>query len=149
MQGNEVSRGQLQLTDRDLIYYRPGKFPTRWPIGYIRRYGCSNDGNKFVFEAGRRCPTGEAIFAYRLSRASDLVERLREKIENLSKFEHPPTQQPSHLETKVPHSTRKDASTSTDDPRPLPGTWLSYALIDFDISKALSETKQHAANRVR
>ena len=66
--GNEVSRGELHLTDRDLMYFRPSRFPTRWPIGYIRRYGCSEEGNKFIFEAGRRCQTGEAIFAFRLSR---------------------------------------------------------------------------------
>lgn len=32
-----------------------------------------------MFEAGRRCPTGEAIFAFRLSRGADLV-RLLENI---------------------------------------------------------------------
>lgn len=143
---NEVSRGELQLTDKDLIYFKPGKFPTRWPINSIRRYGWSEKMNLFSFEAGRRCPSGEAMYAFRLSRGAELFIRLKE-LERTS----------SETQTRI------DASTSTDnqminvdhinplmmegqegaDPRP-----LSYALIDFDTTKALNESAQaHAASR--
>lgn len=81
-QGNEISRGELQITNDDLIYFKPSKFPTRWPLNYIRRYGCIQDGQKFVFEVGRKCETGQAIYAFRLSRGAELVEKLSEKIEN-------------------------------------------------------------------
>lgn len=131
--GNEVSQGELQLTDKDLIYFRPGKFPTRWPIDYIRRYGCSKEMNIFSFEAGRRCPSGEAIYAFRLGRGAELVDRLRRKIDS---------------QIRIDASTSIDPSNFGDqegiDPRP-----LSYAIIDFDTTKALNESAQaHAASRV-
>lgn len=133
---NDVSRGELQLTEKDLIYYKPGKFPTRWPINSIRRYGWSEKMNLFSFEAGRRCPSGEAMYAFRLSRGAELILRLKE-LERSS----------NDLQARV------DASTSTDnkliegqegaDPCP-----LSYALIDFNTTKALNESAQaHAASR--
>lgn len=81
-QGNEISRGELQITNEDLIYFKPSKFPTRWPLNCIRRYGCINDGQKFVFEVGRKCETGQAIYAFSLARGSELIEKLNEKIEN-------------------------------------------------------------------
>uniref|UniRef100_A0A6G1S5Z3 Fibroblast growth factor receptor substrate 2 n=1 Tax=Aceria tosichella TaxID=561515 RepID=A0A6G1S5Z3_9ACAR len=81
-EGNEISRGELQITNDDLIYFKPSKFPTRWPLNCIRRYGCINDGQKFVFEVGRKCETGQAIYAFSLSRGSELIEKLNEKIDN-------------------------------------------------------------------
>lgn len=130
---NEVSRGELQLTDKDLIYFKPGKFPTRWPINSIRRYGWSEKMNLFSFEAGRRCPSGEAMYAFRLSRGADLLNRLKE-LEGSSKESQPRIDQLNPLMT----DGREGA-----DPRP-----LSYALIDFDTTKALNESAQaHAANR--
>lgn len=176
------------MTDRDLIYFRPSRFPTNWPLSYIRRYGYSEEKQAFVFEAGRKCDTGPAIFAFRLSRGAELAQRLHEKLEKANediknnpdcRVNHPnshgsrahmrsnrPNQvnqrsenQPSILSVPriSPANEKRDACTSTDnatidsdqtsglDPRP-----LSYALIDFGITKALNDTAQaHAASRVR
>lgn len=152
-QGNVVSQGELQITDGDLIYFKPSKFPTRWPLDCIRRYGCMDHGEKFVFEAGRKCSTGQAIYAFRLSRAADLVERLKEKIDKLSQNNIPRSLHGEQMDSN--RQRRRDASTSTDnqinkdlddrgsaDPKP-----LSYALIDFNTTKALTESAQ--ARRVR
>lgn len=164
-QGNEISRGELQITNDDLIYFKPSKFPTRWPLNYIRRYGCIDASQKFVFEVGRKCSTGQAIFAFRLSRGNELVEKLNEKIEakllasqneNTSSLTSSCYTQANPCATN--HQRKKDVSTSTDcsptrtssqnqtvDPRP-----LSYALIDFETTKALNDSAQaHAANRAR
>lgn len=167
--GNEVSRGELQITDDNLIYFKPSKFPTRWPIDCIRRYGCMHDGEKFVFEVGRKCSTGEAIYAFRLNQnAQELVLKLSEKIEKLSNSHRlqgsssiyneggGQDQNNNHRGICRVRKQLRDASTITDhsthqdskevsDPRP-----LSYAMIDFDTTKALNESAQaHAANRDR
>lgn len=135
----EVSKGILQLTDKDLIYFRPGGFPTRWPLNCIRRYGYNDEKNIFVFFAGRLCPTGEAIFAFRLKLA-DLV-KLRENIERYSPNESRTENQCEVQPVNVDHHNN-----SIKDPKPL----SSYALIDFNTSKALIELIQaHAANRTR
>lgn len=168
--GNEVSKGELQITDKDLIYFKPGKFPTRWPLDYIRRYGCMENGEKFVFEAGRKCATGPAIYAFRLTRGAEFIERLRDKIDNLSSDEN------SLMKPKSPQRTEgtaqnqgqqaeaeekkhhRDASTSTNDKLPTYPNYrddadprpLSYALIDFDTTKALNElARDHATGRLR
>lgn len=65
----------------------PGKFPIRWPIGCIRRYGCTEGGEIFTFETGRKSPTGEAIYAFHLANGLDLLNRLKIKIEKRSSQE--------------------------------------------------------------
>lgn len=167
--GNEISRGELQITNDDLIYFKPSKFPTRWPLNYIRRYGCIDESQKFVFEVGRKCSTGQAIFAFRLSRGNELAEKLNEKIESkllASQNENTTTAAASLAGScyiqRNPCAIlqrKKDAGTSNDcrhmaglttsdqavDPRP-----LSYALIDFETTKALNDSAQaHAATRAR
>lgn len=83
---NEVSTGEIHVTDRDLVYLRPGKFPIKWPIGCIRRYGCNEDGKIFMFETGRQSVLGQAIYAFYLARGHDLVNRLKERIEKNAKI---------------------------------------------------------------
>lgn len=134
----EVSKGILQLTDKDLIYFRPGGFPTRWPLNCIRQYGYDDERNIFVFFAGRRCPTGEAIFAFRLKLA-DLV-KLRENIERYSSNETRNENQYEDQPMNVNHAN------SIEDPKPL----SSYTSIDFNTSKALTELiYAHSSNRAR
>lgn len=169
-QDNEISRGELQITENDLIYFKPSKFPTRWPLDCIRRYGCTDHGDRFVFEVGRKCSTGQAIFAFRLNRGAELVQMLKERIDK-SSMETTPKPAAMNCGAGVcgggggggnhhdmNRQRKRDASTSTDnqnsqtledrgpaDPKP-----LCYALIDFDTTKALTESAQaHAASRAR
>lgn len=68
-----------------MIYYRPGKVPTRWPLNSLRRYGTDRD-TVFIFEAGRSSPM-EGIFAFQLNRTADLnrlANRIKEIMEKLS-----------------------------------------------------------------
>jgi hypothetical protein len=178
-QGNEISRGELQITNDDLIYFKPSKFPTRWPLNCIRRYGCINDGQKFVFEVGRKCETGQAIYAFRLSRGSELVEKLNEKIENQISSANASAQSDENNNNITNNVSRKllscassslrrnDTSQSNSssahrchrDSRDVPVQVgdkdvdprpLSYSFIDFETTKALNESAQaHQANRVR
>lgn len=137
-----MSRGELHLTDKDLLYFRPSRFPFRWPTDYIRRYGFTADNNIFVFEVGRRCQTGEAVYAFRINQGPRFFQLLHQNIENRSKNCTPDrltsaqqtnpafnySHNPNSSTRKVPfvscgesttlESNRhiKDASTSTDNP---------------------------------
>lgn len=71
--------GQLGITRFELVLYRKGKDPTTWPIKCLRRYGY--DADLFTFEAGRRCTTGEGIYAFRCHRAESLFQTLQSYIQ--------------------------------------------------------------------
>ncbi|XP_053676342.1 putative uncharacterized protein DDB_G0277255 [Anopheles nili] len=68
--GTELWSGKLEVTRVELTLYRKGKDPTKWPLKCLRRYGYNVD--QFSFEAGRRCTTGEGIYAFRCRRAEAL-----------------------------------------------------------------------------
>ena len=158
-QGNEISRGELHVTADDISYLIPNKVPICWPLDSIRRYGCIDSGQKLIFEAGRKCGTGQGIYAFRLYRARECVDRLNEKIDskesqlNSSLLARKPTS------TRVPH--KKNAATSTDSDLNQtqssievitngPIKPLSYVLIDFETTKALNDSAQaHAAMRLK
>uniref|UniRef100_A0A182RRA6 IRS-type PTB domain-containing protein n=1 Tax=Anopheles funestus TaxID=62324 RepID=A0A182RRA6_ANOFN len=69
-EGRELWSGKLEVTRVELTLYRKGKEPTKWPLKCLRRYGYNVD--QFSFEAGRRCTTGEGIYAFRCRRAEAL-----------------------------------------------------------------------------
>lgn len=77
--GNCLWSGQLGITRFELTLYRKGKDPTTWPIKCLRRYGY--DADLFTFEAGRRCTTGEGIYAFRCRRAESLFQTLQSYIQ--------------------------------------------------------------------
>ncbi|KAG4071433.1 hypothetical protein HA402_011587 [Bradysia odoriphaga] len=77
--GNALWSGQLGITRLELTLYRKGKDPTTWPIKCLRRYGY--DADLFTFEAGRRCTTGEGIYAFRCRRAESLFQTLQSYIQ--------------------------------------------------------------------
>lgn len=155
-QGREVSKGLMQITNDSLTYVITNKVPTCWPFDCIRRYGYIEEGQKLIFEVGRKCPTGQAIYAFRLFRARELVDQLDEKI-NLKHSQQTSQQKFSLTLPPMRARRRKDASTSTEvnilepneqsnvDLKP-----LSYVSIDFETTKALNDTAQaHAATRVK
>ena len=76
----EVGKGILEVTGSDLVYIDSATGEKwRWPIKFLRRYGC-NGVRVFSFEAGRRCPGGEGLYAFSTSRASEIHEAIVESI---------------------------------------------------------------------
>lgn len=67
------------MTSTNLTLYRKRKPPTQWPLQCLRRYGYEND--TFIFEAGRRCDTGEGIYSFRCARADVLFQLLQDYIQ--------------------------------------------------------------------
>lgn len=75
-----LGKGTLEVTTSELIYVDAATgVRWKWPIKYLRRYGC-NGVRVFSFEAGRRCPGGPGLYAFGTSRASDIQEAIVDSI---------------------------------------------------------------------
>uniref|UniRef100_A0A3P8X1E1 Fibroblast growth factor receptor substrate 2b n=1 Tax=Cynoglossus semilaevis TaxID=244447 RepID=A0A3P8X1E1_CYNSE len=74
--GNELGSGVMELTDSELVLHTHRRDDVRWPYLCLRRYGY--DSNLFSFESGRRCQTGQGIFAFKCSRAEEIFNMLQE-----------------------------------------------------------------------
>ncbi|XP_044753688.1 fibroblast growth factor receptor substrate 2 isoform X2 [Coccinella septempunctata] len=73
-----VSPGQLEITETELILHQKGKTPLVWPLRTLRKYGL--DQEIFTFECGRRCPTGEGIYAFQCKRAEQLFNIVHQNV---------------------------------------------------------------------
>ena len=49
-----------------------------WPLKYLRKYGCDRD--IFSFEAGRKCPGGEGLYAFSTKKAAQLFDLVARNI---------------------------------------------------------------------
>lgn len=74
--GNELGSGVMELTEAELVLHTHRRDDVRWPYLCLRRYGY--DSNLFSFESGRRCQTGQGIFAFKCSRAEEIFNKLQE-----------------------------------------------------------------------
>lgn len=75
----DLSSGQLEISRLEITLYRKDKEPTKWPLKCLRRYGY--DADVFSFEAGRRGPNGQGIYAFRCRRAETLFQTLQNYIQ--------------------------------------------------------------------
>ncbi|XP_072766738.1 fibroblast growth factor receptor substrate 2 [Anoplolepis gracilipes] len=78
-QGKPIARGRLEITEGSIIFHQNSKQPTTWPLRCLRRYGF--DSELFSFESGRRCPTGEGIYAFKCKKARDLFNLVQTKLQ--------------------------------------------------------------------
>ncbi|XP_065088936.1 fibroblast growth factor receptor substrate 2 [Ochlerotatus camptorhynchus] len=95
--GTALWSGQLEVSRTELTLYRKGKDPTTWPLKCLRRYGFNVD--QFSFEAGRRCTTGEGIYAFKCRRAETLFYTVQ-----------------SYIQGRI----FSDETTNPNDPHPIP-----------------------------
>ncbi|XP_025908871.1 fibroblast growth factor receptor substrate 3 [Nothoprocta perdicaria] len=75
-EGTELGSGVMELTQTELILHTHKRDAVRWPYLCLRRYGY--DSNLFSFESGRRCQTGQGIFAFKCSRAEEIFNLLQD-----------------------------------------------------------------------
>ncbi|KAJ8381393.1 hypothetical protein SKAU_G00021710 [Synaphobranchus kaupii] len=80
--GNELGSGLMELTEEELILHTWKREAVRWPYLCLRRYGY--DSNLFSFESGRRCQTGQGIFAFKCARAEEIFNMLQDIMHNNS-----------------------------------------------------------------
>lgn len=147
--------GKLEITSRDLIFHHENNQPVCWPLPYLRRYGF--DVDVFMFESGRRCPTGPGIYAFKSSRACVLVELLQERIQRagrvgwgrgiVSQHEDATKRPASLIKTDHHTQTQDDMIVSPGGNQHLPCVPAqNMSLADFQqISNSLQEYINHDA----
>ncbi|XP_019874649.2 fibroblast growth factor receptor substrate 3 [Aethina tumida] len=97
--GVTISPGKLQVTDTELVYYQKGKGPVRWPLKTLRKYGF--DADVFSFECGRRCATGEGIYAFKTRKADQLFNLMQLKTSVHNEGEGVAPDNPSQLDPQT------------------------------------------------
>ncbi|XP_027016684.1 fibroblast growth factor receptor substrate 2b [Tachysurus fulvidraco] len=107
--GNELGAGIMELTEDELVLRTQKCDAVRWPYLCLRRYGY--DSNLFSFESGRRCQTGQGIFAFKCARAEEIFNMLQDIMHNnsISVVEEPvfePALTHTHTEPDAPQTPR-------------------------------------------
>uniref|UniRef100_A0A3P9DFK5 Fibroblast growth factor receptor substrate 2b n=1 Tax=Maylandia zebra TaxID=106582 RepID=A0A3P9DFK5_9CICH len=102
--GNELGSGVMELTDAELVLHTHRRDDVRWPYLCLRRYGY--DSNLFSFESGRRCQTGQGIFAFKCARAEEIFNMLQEVMHSHSiSVVEEAVLEPSHQAALTPAGT--------------------------------------------
>ncbi len=123
---NLVQKGQMEVTASELIYIdSKSKEDWHWPLKYLRKYGC--DGDVFTFEAGRKCPGGEGLYAFETKKASLLFEIVAR---NINQGDLSPLPDPNAEVTDSTIMNFPPRRTSTVSPTPH-GEQPSYTNIDM------------------
>ena len=139
-EGQERNPGKIEITESELILHQKGKNPILWPLRSLRRYGF--DAELFSFESGRRCPTGEGIYAFQCQRAEALFNLLQECIQRAGQDDTsvPPinhNQAALHADRPVHHNTLENNNLF----RPSHGVATGSSTANPSVSRSVS---QHA-----
>ncbi|NXI46467.1 FRS3 factor, partial [Galbula dea] len=112
-EGNELGAGVMELTQTELILHTQKGDAVRWPYLCLRRYGY--DSNLFSFESGRRCQTGQGIFAFKCSRAEEIFNLLQDLMQcnSINIVEEPV------VITRNSHPTERELSQAPQAPNSL------------------------------
>ncbi|NWR87784.1 FRS3 factor, partial [Furnarius figulus] len=134
-EGNELGSGVMELTQRELILHTHKRDAVRWPFLCLRRYGY--DSNLFSFESGRRCHTGQGIFAFKCSRAEEIFNLLQDLMQcnSINVVEEPvvitrnshPTEQELSRTPQAPNNLGYTVPGFPNGFHSFPGESLSYS----------------------
>ncbi|NXN08454.1 FRS3 factor, partial [Indicator maculatus] len=112
-EGTELGAGVMELTQTELLLHTHKRDAVRWPYLCLRRYGY--DSNLFSFESGRRCQTGQGIFAFKCSRAEEIFNLLQDLMQcnSINVVEEPV------VITRNSHPTERELSRTPQAPNTL------------------------------
>ncbi len=78
------AKGKIQITNSSLLLTYENNHgqqgPILWPLNGIRRYGFHKD--IFLFECGRKCASGEGLFAFKCRKAKRLNDAIHKAVVN-------------------------------------------------------------------
>lgn len=105
-----VQEGKMIVTPTDLIYIDSrNKEKWEWPLKFLRRYGC--EGKVFSFEAGRKCISGEGLYAFVCEEANELFRLVARNISQGNQLaEQQATSNESPTDTALPLFPQKRTS---------------------------------------
>lgn len=111
---SQVQKGLMEVTLTELVYVDgKTKEDWHWPLKYLRKYGC--DGDVFTFEAGRKCPGGEGLYAFSANKANILFEMVAKNI-NQGDLSPVPEAQPPVVSMDFPPRRTSTTSPTRDQP---------------------------------
>lgn len=120
---NIVQKGLMEVTATELIYVDSrSKEDWHWPLKYLRKYG--SDGDVFTFEAGRKCPGGEGLYAFETKKASILFDMVAR---NINQGDMSPMPDPQTTDSGIMNFPPRRTSTTSPGPRDQP----SYTNLDI------------------
>ncbi|KAK2842857.1 hypothetical protein Q5P01_013057 [Channa striata] len=112
--GNELGSGVMELTDSELVLHTHRRDDVRWPYLCLRRYGY--DSNLFSFESGRRCQTGQGIFAFKCPRAEEIFNMLQEVMHSHSiSVVEEAVLEPNHQAPPTPAGIKLDGNSAEEE----------------------------------
>ncbi|XP_051891088.1 fibroblast growth factor receptor substrate 2-like isoform X1 [Pristis pectinata] len=138
--GNELGSGIMELTNSELILHTRKRDAVRWPYLCLRRYGY--DSNLFSFESGRRCQTGQGIFAFKCARAEEIFNLLQEIMQcnSINVVEEP------MMISRNPHPTELDLPRTPQTPT-TPGFTVSGFPNGFPCYPPMGDGSSHPSTR--
>ncbi|XP_076870637.1 fibroblast growth factor receptor substrate 3 [Brachyhypopomus gauderio] len=144
-EGNELGSGTMELTQTELILHTRKRDAIRWPYLCLRRYGY--DSNLFSFESGRRCQTGQGIFAFKCSRAEEIFNLLQELMQcnSINVVEEPMIMtRPSHAPEMDLPRTPQTPNTPGFPMQAFPNGYPGYPMSADSSQPSLSEDHRHS-----
>ncbi|XP_059806066.1 fibroblast growth factor receptor substrate 2-like isoform X3 [Hemitrygon akajei] len=138
--GNELGSGIMELTNSELILHTRKRDAVRWPYLCLRRYGY--DSNLFSFESGRRCQTGQGIFAFKCARAEEIFNLLQEIMQcnSINVVEEP------MMISRNPHPTELDLPRTPQTPT-TPGFTVPGFANGFPCYPPMGDGSSHPSTR--
>nr|XP_021398306.1 fibroblast growth factor receptor substrate 3 [Lonchura striata domestica] len=136
-EGQELGSGVLELAPGELVLHSHKRDAVRWPYLCLRRYGF--DANLFSFESGRRCRTGQGIFAFKCSRAEEIFNLLQELMQcnSINVVEEPV------VITRSSHPSERELPRSPQGPTSLGYTGLPNGFHSFPGESLSYSAGQH------
>ncbi|XP_038018670.1 fibroblast growth factor receptor substrate 3 isoform X3 [Motacilla alba alba] len=136
-EGRELGSGVMELTQRELVLHTRKRDAVRWPYLSLRRYGF--DANLFSFESGRRCHTGQGIFAFKCSRAEEIFNLLQDLMQcnSINVVEEPV------VVTRNSHPSDRELAPSPQGPTSLGYTGLPNGFHSFPGDSLSYSAAQH------
>ncbi|KAG7190374.1 hypothetical protein KM043_006483 [Ampulex compressa] len=130
-----VATADIKLMDGDIVMFT-------WPYRYIRRYGY-RDG-KFIFEAGRKCESGEGSFRLEHSSQQEIFRCMYSKMRSMKKLLNEEGAPSIECNDAQYHAALSMEPGSRAALPPSPNT--SGNLIDIDFSTPQNSQKQSSSS---